>query len=212
MSSEGRTISTPSSSDTLKTLCAEHTGAKQDPRSCSMAVVGLSDGSQLPCQVEELSEQGAYLIRSERAQRKATLSLGEHVAVHLFKSGRGSVNSMIIDATVVRLESSGGPGLAVRFGAAEQEEDSPYNGLSSDDWMTEVPEIASLAASARIKPRVRKKSPKKPARSTSSTSSLTNLRSAVDVGRLLRSTLWASLITTCLALFVLFGDWLGAVL
>ena len=212
MASEARASHSKSYRDALRSICTEHSGSRQDPHQCSRAVVGLLDGSQVPCVVEELNEHGAYLTRSGRPSYQCPLSVGDHVAVHLYRSGSDRVDSMIIDATVTQVADDGGLGLAVRFCAAEQDDDSPYNDLSSDDWMTEVPEIASLAANAQVKKLARSRdsqTPKTPARAISIRVSLSR---DIDRGRLIRSTLWAGLVTTVLALFVLLGDWLGAVL
>jgi hypothetical protein len=212
MASEARSSHSKSHRDALRSICTEHSGSRQETHQCSRAVVGLLDGSQVPCVVQELSEYGAYLTRSGRPSYQVPVGVGDHVAVHLYKSGNGTVDSMIVDATVTRIADDGGLGLAVRFCAVEQDEDSPYNDLSSDDWMTEVPEIASLAANARVKKLAHSRdsqTPKTPARAMSIRVSLSR---DIDRGRVIRSTLWAGLVTTLLALFVLLGDWLGAVL
>ena len=216
MASEARPLSTrsrPSDNSSGKKRKAEIWNELRGR--CNRAVLGLSDGLQVPCGVEELSEAGAYLIRSGDAIRQGSIQVGDHVAIQLFQASTNSVESVILDATVVRLEADNGAGLALRFVAAEQDEESPYNGVSQDDWMTEVPEIARLAATATaagsskgvlLDFRDFTSSNTTEARATAAVPASILLR------RLMRPLLWAGAGTIGLALFILFSDWLSAVL
>ena len=105
----------------------------------SRAVLSGPDGQQCRCRLEQINEQGAYLLRSTRRPPYSALQPGDHVALHLLPAnGRGN-HSIILDGTVIRVEEHG-PGIAVRFGPSPQDVEGPYNDLSSDDWMTEIPE------------------------------------------------------------------------
>ena len=173
----------------------------------------LSDGLQVPCNVEELGEAGAYLIRTGDATGHGSIQVGDHVAVQLFQASNNSVESVILDATVVRLEADNGAGLALRFVATEQDEESPYNGVSHDDWMTEVPEIAKLAAKATEHGKGGLLDFRDFTSTTATNDKATStIPASVVLGRLLRPLLWAGAGTIGLALFILFSDWLGAVL
>jgi len=211
MAGEARSSQTMSYRETLRSLCTQHSGSKQNPHQFSRAVVGLNDGSQVPCVVEELNEHGAYLTLSGRPSHQCPLHVGDHVAVHIFQAG-GVVDSMIVDATVTRIANDAGLGMAVRFCAAEQDEHNPHNDLSSDDWMTEVPEIARRGANVQLKKISHKRDAPKLKTPARVAGLRTSLAGTVNLGRLVRPTLWAGLISSVLALFILFGDWLQAVL
>jgi hypothetical protein len=211
MAGEARPISTPTTSQVLEALYSEQRSDSPGETDCSRAVIGLSDGSQVPCLVKNLTQTGATLLRTGRQGERLVLHAGDHVAMHLFQPGSGSANSVIVDGTVVEIDGSG-MGITLSFGAAEQDEDSPYNDLSSDDWMTEVPEIASLAATARQARRPRPKNSRRVKRLTRSSARNPAATLGVDLGRLIRSTLLVGGLMTSVALFVLLGDLLGAIL
>ncbi len=216
MASEARPISTRSRASGNTSGKKRQTDLWNKLRSrCNRAILGLPNGFQVPCGVEELSEAGAYLIRSGNARGQGSIQVGDHVAVQLFQASTNAVESVILDAKVVRLEAENGAGLALRFVAAEQDEESPYNGVSQDDWMTEVPEIARLAAT--VTATGSSKGVLLDFRDfTSSNTTEAKATEAVPASillrRLMRPLLWAGAGTTCLALFILFSDWLGAVL
>ena len=103
------------------------------------AVLATPDGGQIHCLIEQFNDSGAYLLRSRAIRPSRPLRSGDHVAIQIAPRGPHGPDSVTLDGTVTRLETDG-PGLAIRFAAVEQEENSRYNDLSSDDWMTEVPE------------------------------------------------------------------------
>ena len=211
MAGEAQPIPTPTTSQALKAMRSQDRSDNPGETNSGRAVIGLGDGTQLPCVVKDLSQTGASLLRTTRQAEDLRLHVGDHVAVHLLQAGSGSANSVIVDGTVVKVEASG-TGIVLRFGAAEQDEDSPYNDLSSDDWMTEVPEIAKLAANARTTRRRRPKNSRRIKKITRSSLRIPAATLGVDLGMLVRSTLLAGGLMTSAALFVLLGDWLGAVL
>jgi len=165
------------------------------------------DGTELCCQVAQFNETGAYLLRSEHARPSKSLRAGDHVAIHILATGGHGSNSTIIDGSVIRIEDDG-PGIAIRFTAAMEDEDHPYNDLSSDDWMTEVPELSGGTS-----------------RAPDNQYQMTDLRDlgmpgrsantmpspALSVRRVLQCTVLAAIVSSALASFVLFGDWLGAI-
>ncbi len=168
------------------------------------AILGTPDGSQVHCLVEQFSEAGAYLLRARSTKARRPLRTGDHVAVHLIPGTGLAPNSCIIDATIIRVEENG-PGLAVRFQPAPQDDDSPYNDLSSDDWMTEVPEFSapsrddqSIAFDFS-------------AFSVPESAANTAPSSSVSLSTVLRYTLLVGCISSLVAMLILFGDWLGAV-
>jgi len=170
-------------------------------------IVSTLNGAELCCRVQQVNETGAYLLRSGRPRLQEPLKAGTHVAVHILPTGVRGPNSIIVDASVVRVEDDG-PGLAIRFTAAQEEYNHPYNDLSSDDWMTEVPERNGHS----------NLSPGKPQRMVAFSdfgipNSAANSRPSptLSLRRIVLCTLLATTASGALASFVLFGDWLGAI-
>ena len=173
----------------------------------SRAILGTLDGAQLHCRIEQLSDTGAYLLRSNSARQAHPLQRGDHIAIHLIPGIVGPSASFIVDGTIIRVEENG-PGIAVRFESDIQDDDSSYNDLSSDDWTTEIPEdTGRLGAASNDQHQLLDFAGFRLPQSAANSAPATR----VNVSRVLQLTLIAGLLSTGVAMVVLLGDWLGAV-
>ncbi|MBN94002.1 MAG: hypothetical protein CL928_08000, partial [Deltaproteobacteria bacterium] len=102
----------------------------------SRAVIVLGDGTQVRCDVNDLSVEGAYLIRRQARQPSPQLRSGDVVKVFIFHPGNPLLESVTLSARIVRTEADEGPGVAVRF---KQPEGPPAHGEQLA-WETEIPE------------------------------------------------------------------------
>ncbi len=170
-------------------------------------IVCTIDGAELCCQVEQFNETGAYLLRSEHARPSKAVQTGDHVAIHIVPVGAHGSNSIIIDGSVIRVEDDG-PGIAIRFTATQEDEDHTYNDLSSDDWMTEVPERNGRA---RLAADNQHQMADLSDLGMPNSSANTMPAPTLNIRRVVQCAVFAATISVALASFVLFGDWLRAV-
>ena len=82
-------------------------------RSESRAVLFMADGTQVRCEVRDLSLGGAYLVRSREFADPAPLQSGEELGLWIFHPGHG--DGFRVRAEVIRVEANGGTGAATRF-------------------------------------------------------------------------------------------------
>lgn len=169
------------------------------------AILGTPDGGQIHCLIEQFNDSGAYLLRARSIRPARPLRTGDQVAIHVGPRGIHGPKSVTLDGTVTRIEA-GGPGLAIRFAGVEQEESNPYNDLSSDDWMTEVPETQMPLDNLSNGHGINFQDFGVPQQAANSKPS-----PPVSVKRVLRYAFVVAFALSSLAVFVLFGDWLGAV-
>ncbi len=106
----------------------------------SRAILVLPDGSRVRCEVRDISLGGAYLVRTTDYGSPAVVNAGDTVRVWVFHPGRAH-EGPTVDAIVVRVETDGGAGIALRFDLSMKDDEEADALVEHVIWEAEAQKI-----------------------------------------------------------------------
>ncbi len=168
-------------------------------RTGNRALLRLANGEEIRCEVDALSSEGAYLVRSSSTAVSPSLRAGDRLTAYIFRPGASHIGGVSITAEVARVESGGGPGIALRFARPTQ---SPPTHISANPFAIDIdddegiPENEANAWSQGI--------------TISRSAGLTTTQAvAVNTKNILRPVIWAGVIGVNVGLVLLVNQWLS---